>query len=154
MPQLVKGGKYIFGWAEVGPQGEVPIPSEAWSEYDLTASQPAFLIAGSRTSGGFSLVKPAMLQASPIDGVLARQPALAQFETPEGQALQDGARTYAWVTLQNGHVTIPVETLAHFGVKPGDHLLVIGGSGLGVSFIVRGPVVAEAKRHATIAVFS
>lgn len=154
MPQLVKGGKYVFGWAEVGPQGEVPIPPEAWTEYGLTASQPAFLMAGSRTSGGFSLVKPAMLQASAIGGVLDRQPALARFDIPEGEVVQDGTRTYTWVTLQDGQITVPVETLAHFGVKPSDRLLVIRGSGLGVSFIVRGPVVAEAKHYTTIEVFS
>jgi hypothetical protein len=154
MPQLVKGGKYVFGWAEVGPQGEVPIPPEAWTEYGLTASHPAFLVAGSRTSGGFSLVKPAMLQASPIGGVLARQPALAQFKIPEGQALQDETRTYAWVTIHAGRFTVPVETLAQFGVEPGDRLLVIRGSGLGVGFAVRGPLVAEARHHSSVEVFS
>jgi hypothetical protein len=154
MPQIVKGGKYVFGWAVVGPRGEVPVPPEAWTEYNLTASQPAFLMAGSRTSGGFSLVKPAMLQASPIGDVLERHPALARFDIPEGEAMQDGTRLYAWVTLQDGQITVPVETLAHFGVEPGGRLLVIRGSSLGVSFIVRGPVVAEAQRHPTVEVFT
>jgi len=29
MPQLVKGGKWVFGWVIVGFQGELTIPPEA-----------------------------------------------------------------------------------------------------------------------------
>ena len=35
MPQLAKGGKWVFGWVLVGPHGEVTIPPEAWDEYGL-----------------------------------------------------------------------------------------------------------------------
>ena len=35
MPQLVKGGKYIFGWSKVGKEGKIKIPPEAYEEYNL-----------------------------------------------------------------------------------------------------------------------
>lgn len=35
MPQLVKGGKYIFGWAVVQNDGRIKIPDEAFTEYDF-----------------------------------------------------------------------------------------------------------------------
>ena len=33
MPQLVKGGKYVFGWSVIGEDGGVVIPGEAVLEY-------------------------------------------------------------------------------------------------------------------------
>jgi len=33
MPQLVKGGKYIFGWSCVHPDGRIMSPPEAREEY-------------------------------------------------------------------------------------------------------------------------
>ena len=33
MPLLVKGGKYIFGIATVGPQGAFAVPPQAMQEY-------------------------------------------------------------------------------------------------------------------------
>ena len=53
MPQLVKGGKYIFGWAKIGNNGEIRIPPEAYHEYDLKKDKNSILFSGSKTSGGF-----------------------------------------------------------------------------------------------------
>jgi hypothetical protein len=33
MPQLVKGGKYVFGWSIVRENNMVKIPAEAFREY-------------------------------------------------------------------------------------------------------------------------
>ena len=33
MPQIIKGGKYLFGWSKVGVKGKIKIPLEAYEEY-------------------------------------------------------------------------------------------------------------------------
>jgi len=33
MPQLVKGGKYVFGWSIISEYGGILIPEEALHEY-------------------------------------------------------------------------------------------------------------------------
>ena len=35
MPRLVKGGKYVYGWSEVGSGGKVAVPDEALAEYNF-----------------------------------------------------------------------------------------------------------------------
>jgi len=38
MPQLVKGGKWVFGWTVVSSAGEVRIPPEAYAEYGFPSA--------------------------------------------------------------------------------------------------------------------
>ena len=35
MPRLVKGGKHVYGWSEVGTAGNIAVPDEALEEYSL-----------------------------------------------------------------------------------------------------------------------
>ena len=55
MPQLVKGGKWVYGWVIVGLQGELTIPPEAWHEYGFRTGDEVTFLPGSRRSGGFGL---------------------------------------------------------------------------------------------------
>ena len=43
MPQLNKGGKYVFGWSVIGADGTIHFPTMALSEYNLT-SEPEIII--------------------------------------------------------------------------------------------------------------
>jgi bifunctional DNA-binding transcriptional regulator/antitoxin component of YhaV-PrlF toxin-antitoxin module len=147
MPQLVKGGKYVFGWSKVGNKGKIVIPSEAFIEYNLIAGENVILISGSKTSGGFGLTKYESLKESKLSVLLA------EFRIPEGTAIKYEGRTYCWVTISAMSLTVPIETLAQFGIKPGDRLLAVRGSGLALGFIVRGPIVEEAKKHPEIEIY-
>ena len=66
MPQLVKGGKYVFGWSRVSSEGKVMIPPEAFSEYHFMAYNTGILIPGSKTSEGFGLTTLESLRNSPL----------------------------------------------------------------------------------------
>jgi len=52
MPQLVKGGKYVFGWSKVNDEGKIVIPSKAFIEYHFKAGEKIILLSGSKTWGG------------------------------------------------------------------------------------------------------
>jgi bifunctional DNA-binding transcriptional regulator/antitoxin component of YhaV-PrlF toxin-antitoxin module len=150
MPQLVKGGKHVFGWSKVGNEGKIVIPSEAFVEYRLMVGENVILMSGSKTSGGFGLTKRESLRESKLSMLLERCPELAEFRIPEGAAIEYEGRTYCWVTMCEMSITVPVETLARFGIGPRDSLLSVRGSGLALGFIVRGPIVEEAGRHPEI----
>jgi bifunctional DNA-binding transcriptional regulator/antitoxin component of YhaV-PrlF toxin-antitoxin module len=153
MPQLVKGGKYAFGWSRVGEQGRVVIPPEAVEEYHLKESEKLIVMPGSRTSGGFGLAPPESLSRSPLRAVLDDCSARGIFQKPAGEIIQRKGKAYCWVELRDGGVSIPPAALAKYGIRIGDRLLVIRGSGLAVGFAVRGPIVAEAEKHRELKVF-
>ena len=124
MPQLIKGGKWVFGWVIIGPQGELTIPREAWEEYGFQPGEEAVLLPGSRTSGGFGLSTPRLMAhaAAPLQTrILARN-----------QIGEDGQVVVASTVV---------------GVQPGDRLLVVRGSGRALGFVARGPIYDEAFRH-------
>ena len=146
MPQLVKGGKYAFGWSTVSLDGEIVIPPEAVIEYKLT-SDKVILISGSKTSGGFSITGLQALHASRLGVLLDKHPDLVNFELPEGKVVENGSRLFCWVGQQCGKIKVPTQTLERYGIKIGDRLLTIRGSHLGIGFAVKGPIIKEANRH-------
>jgi hypothetical protein len=153
MPQLVKGGKHVFGWSRVGSGGEIQIPPEALSEYGFQEGETLVLVPGSRTSGGFGLGSWESVQGSPLGGALSAGVTDGDPGLALGKAFEHGGKTYAWLALSNGGVAIPPETLARYGARVGDPLLVIRGSGLALGFAVRGPIVDEARSHPELGEF-
>jgi bifunctional DNA-binding transcriptional regulator/antitoxin component of YhaV-PrlF toxin-antitoxin module len=153
MPQLVKGGKHTFGWSRVGETGRIIIPPEAMEEYGLQESERLILVPGSRTSGGFGLASPEALARSPLGAVVELRPELTEFRALEGEVIEYQGKPYCWVRVRDGGVAVPPGTLERYGVRTGDELLVIRGSGLGLGFAVRGPIVEEAKGHPELEIF-
>jgi hypothetical protein len=129
MPQLVKGGKWVFGWVTVGQQGEFVIPPEAWDEYGFQLGEEAIFLPGSRTSGGFGLSTPRLLgqMAGPV-----QMRTLARSQIKE-----------------RGRIVAPPRV----GVQPGSRLLAVRGSGRALGFLARGPIYDEAKRHPELKTF-
>ena len=153
MPQLVKGGKHTYGWSRVGKTGRIVIPPEALDEYRLKESEKLILVAGSRTSGGFGLGSEQDVSRSRIPALVDVHARLGESRVLEGEVIEHEGKPYCWVELRNGAVTVPAGTLEKYGVKIGDMLLAIRGSGLAIGFAVRGPIVEEARRHRGLEIF-
>ena len=154
MPQIVKGGKYVFGWSIVGKNGEIKIPGEAVEEYNFKPKNKVFIITGSKTSGGFSIVKVDKLRKSPLSIVLEKYPELSNFELSKDDTISYRNRIYIWSEFSsNGSIILPIKTLKLFGIKPGDHVLSIRGSNLGLGIAIKGPIINEAKKHGEIKIF-
>ena len=126
MPRLAKGGKWVYGWVIVDPESGLPIPPAAWCKFGFQAGDEALLLAGSRTSGGFSVANAASLPAPLATRVLGR----ARFD-------------------REGWAALPAEA----PVRPGDRLLAVLGSGYALGFLARGPIYQLALSHAGIEVF-
>ena len=53
-----------------------------------------------------------------------------------------------WVVLDsNDCIILPLKTLKDYGVEPGDNLLSVRGSRVGIGFPVTGPIINEAMKH-------
>jgi len=127
VPQIVKGGKYVFGWSKVGTDGKIVIPPEAAEEYNLTTCTKVIVIPGSKSSGGFGLTTVERLQNTPLVGI-ANVFSQADVHIPEAKVVEINGRLCCWVELHDNSITIPEETLKNYGVNPGDLLLSVRGS--------------------------
>jgi hypothetical protein len=126
MPQLEKGGKWVFGWVVVRPGIKITIPPEAYREYDFQAGEEIVFTRGSRRSGGFGIGR--------VDKI---PPLLKKRVLAQGRM------------SNKGQVALPLEV----SVQVGDRLLAVRGSGLALGFLAQGPIYEEALKHHELAVF-
>lgn len=153
MPQLVKGGKHTFGWSIVSETGDIAIPPDAYAEYGFIEEETALVMSGSRKSGGLVLSRLETFMNSPISGVLSGHGELAGHQIPEGETVNIGPRFFCWVQIRDNRFSLPLGTLEKYGVTKGSALLTVRGSNLGLTFIVKGPIIKEAKRHPELETF-
>jgi hypothetical protein len=129
MPQLVKGGKWVFGWVRVGPNRELTIPQPAWDEYGFKVGDEVTFLPGSQRSGGIGLSHERLLAEMP-------------------EPLQTRALAQCHV-VEPGRVVAPPAV----DIWPGERLLAVRGSGRALGFVARGPIYEEALRHADLSFF-
>lgn len=147
MQQLVKGGKKTFGWSRVSETGRIIIPPDAADEYSLSMESYAYLLPGSRKSGGFGLSTLKLLENSRFAEVLSDHPELLHPESISGAGMKCYSGIFCVVPILNMSITIPLDVLNLFGIKKESMLLTVRGSRVALGFIVRGPIIEEAKRH-------
>lgn len=157
MPQLVKGGKYVFGISLIGEQFEIQIPLEAHYEYGLYDSKFVILIAGSNTSGGFSINPIPTIRVSKLSNVLKELEYNLEdkkFGVPEKSIVNFKNRIISWIEL-NGKATFHLNQslAAKLGIGIAEKLVVVRGSNLGPGFIARGPIYDEAMIHSELNIF-
>lgn len=140
MPQLAKGGKWVFGWSAVSGNGTIIIPPEAFNEYGFHDGEDVILMSGSKTSGGFAITTLSHLSKSKL-------PVPVQEISGAGTIRRGNRLFYHTKIDTGGTLKIPPSVLDGYGIKAEDRLLVVRGSGLGTGFIVRGPIVQEALNH-------
>lgn len=72
MPQMSKGGKYIFGWALIRENGQVIFPVPAVEEYKLHQEQYIYIVSGSKQTGGFCVMSEPLLSRSTLNHILKK----------------------------------------------------------------------------------
>ncbi|MFX1407559.1 MAG: hypothetical protein ACFFBW_11435 [Promethearchaeota archaeon] len=154
MPQLVKGGKYIFGWTIIKENGKIKIPEEAYFEYNFDKDKNGILISGRKTSGGFGLSSRGLMEKSPIGKLLESFAELTNHQLKEGEIVKIKEKKYSWITIfKDKSFIISESALKSFKIKINQKLLTGRGSGLALAFIVKGPIYEEAKKHPEIPTF-
>ena len=129
MPQLAKGGKWVFGWVLVGTDKQVVIPPAAFVEFGFQPGEAIIFTRGSRSSGGCGI---------------GRRKVISSNDVMPLRGFADG------VMGESGRVVLP-EAL---DVAPGERLLVVRGSRYALGLLKFGPIVEEAKKHLDLEVFT
>jgi hypothetical protein len=129
MPQLAKGGKWVFGWVIIGPHRDIRIPPAAYAEYGFRAGEPVVFLRGSRRSGGFSVGRCEKLEGC---------------QSPLRYCFIDQGKVGT-----GGQIEVPPAV----NVQSGDRLLVVRGSGLALGFLTQGPIYEEALHHSEVETF-
>lgn len=145
MPQMNKGGKFVFGKSLVREDGSLRLPPQAVREYDITAEGRLYLFTGSRSTGGFCVTRKGLLEPSALGGILRDLPKLRGYTAAEGTFLRYKGRAYAWLPVDaDGIVKLRMETLDFLGLSPGMELLSIRSSNIAFTMGAKGPLIARA----------
>ena len=157
MPQIVEGGKHVFGLSEVHENYRIKVPLEAFYEYRLHEAKVVVLISGSEKSGGFSIHTVEKLQHSRLSILLdtLRYNGKSDiFEVTECSINQYKNRIITWMSFDEvANFYLSEEMAKRLGLRVDDKLVVIRGGSSGPSFAARGPIHKVALNSIGLEVF-
>lgn len=145
MPQMTKGGKYIFGWSKIKEDGKLSFPTMAIKEYKLEKEKYIYIVSGSKQTGGFCVMSEVLLSDSKLNSILVRNKCLAERSLKEGELILYKGRMYGWLSLNGTNVNLPQSLMDFFGVNIGDKLLAIRSSNIAFTMGFRGSLIDKAN---------
>ena len=146
MPQMNKGGKFIFGKSLVQTNGEVRIPDQAISEYHITDEGKVYLFTGSKITGGFCVTRKGLLLPSKLGHILTDTESLLNYSAEPGQFIQYKGRSYCWTDISStGVLTLTPEMMRFLNIEPGMQLLSIRSSDIAFTMGAKGPLLEKAE---------
>ncbi len=148
MPQVTKGGKYIFGWSKIGDDLGIRFPQTAIDEYSMTSEGRVFLISGSKKTGGFIVSRKGLLYNSKIGNILRGMPSLCDYNTNEGEFVKYKGRLYCWCGITGaGKLMLKNGMMKTLGMKVGNKLLCIRGSNIAFCMGLKGELIERAMDY-------
>ncbi len=158
MPQIVKGGKWVYGWSVAGMDCRVPVPEEAREEYAFSPGEDVLVMSGSRSSKGFAVTTTELLSGTPfqrhfLECLDSYEQNMTPDEHPRAVFTRKGKVLSRVFLDERCCLHMWPALLEQYGVSPFDRLLVIRGSGIALGYIVKGPIVKEAEKHPEIRTF-
>ena len=147
MPQMNKGGKFIFGESVIRPDGRVRLPTQAVDEYHIASEGKVYLFTGSKITGGFCVTRQGLLLPSKLGHILTETPSLLRYEVPDGTFLPYKGRSYCWTAIsETGEITLTEEMMTFLRLKPEMRLLSIRSSDIAFTMGAKGPLLEKAAR--------
>lgn len=148
MPQMNKGGKFIFGKSIIRDKGLLQFPEQAIREYDITAEGKVYLFTGSKSTGGFCVTRKGLLAPSKLGHILADMPSLGEYLSEPGEFIRYKGRSYAWVEITPvGRIILTEESMAFLEIGIGMKLLSIRSSNIAFTMGAYGRLVEESMKH-------
>ena len=145
MPQMNKGGKFIFGQSLIRPDGSLRFPPQAAEEYRIASEGKVYLFTGSKTTGGFCVTRRGLILPSKLSHILTDMPALLNYEAPAGEFLPYKGRSYCWTDVSSsGEIRLTSETAEFLHLEPGMRLLCIRSSDIAFTIGAKGPLLEKA----------
>lgn len=148
MPQMNKGGKFIFGKSRIRPDGTVQIPPQAMEEYHIAEEGKVYLFTGSKITGGFCVTRKGLLHPSKLGHILDDTPALLDYSAGAGEFIKYKGRSYCWVEIsQEGQILLTEKMMDFLNVSPGMELLSIRSSDIAFTMGAKGPLLKKAENY-------
>lgn len=146
MPQMNRGGKYIYGISVVHLDGGVQFPTQAVQEYRIADEGKIYLFTGSKSTGGFCVTRQGLLLSSKLGHILTETPELLHYEAPMGTFLPYKGRFYCWTVIsESGEIRLTEEMMKFLYLKPQMQLLSIRSSDIAFTMGAKGPLWERAK---------
>ena len=148
MPQMNKGGKFIFGKSLIRDDLTIHLPTQVLTEYNTTAERKVYLFTGSKVTGGFCVTRKGLLEPSKLGHILTDNPALLNYQTAEGEFVKYKGRSYCWVNIsENGVIQLNQQILNFLNLKIGMELLSIRSSDIAFTMGATGPLLERANNY-------
>ncbi|MNW49455.1 hypothetical protein D3C74_268740 [compost metagenome] len=131
------------------------VPEETLEEYKIDKPSKVFIMSGSKTSKGFSILSNELLHKynSHILRVIKKDQTLYNQEVDE-YILRDKGRIFSWVFLDNdNYISLSPKQIKEFQIQPEGYLLSIRSSNVAFVNIEVGPIVERAKKATNIQIF-
>lgn len=148
MPQMSKGGKFVFGLSAIREDGTVQLPSQAADEYRIASEGKVYLFTGSKSTGGFCVTRRGLLEPSKLGHILEEVPDLREYASAPGRFLKYKGRSYCWIDIsEDGKIVLTKDMLTFLGIATGDALLCIRSSDISFTMGAKGPLVEKARAY-------
>ncbi|MBD5161064.1 MAG: hypothetical protein HDT14_03420 [Oscillibacter sp.] len=148
MPQMNKGGKFIFGKSVIRDDGTVHIPTQAIEEYGITSEKRVYLFTGSKITGGFCVTRKGLLEPSKLGHILAENADLQSYASQYGEFIKYKGRYYCWADISEaGQIVLTDEMMDFLSVEPGMQLLSIRSSDIAFTMGAKGPLLERARNY-------
>ena len=149
MPQMNRGGKFIFGRSLVREDGTVRLPDQAVREYAAASEGRVYLFTGSRSTGGFCVTRRGLLGPSRLGHILSDLPDLGAYRTEPGGFSRYKGRAYCWADISpEGRLVLTPGMLDLLRLEPGMELLSIRSSDIAFTMGAKGPLVERSEAYA------
>lgn len=150
MPQMNKGGKFIFGKSLIRTDGTLRIPPQAMEEYHIADEGKVYLFTGSKITGGFCVTRKGLLHPSKLGHILDDTPPLLDYSAGSGEFIKYKGRSYCWIEIsQEGQILLTKKMMDFLKVRPGMELLSIRSSDIAFTMGAKGPLL-EKQRTMTV----
>lgn len=148
MPQMNKGGKFIFGESMIRPDGRVQLLPQAADEYHIASEGAVCLFTGSKSTGGFCVTRRGLLLTSKLSHILTETPSLLHYEVPDGTFVPYKGRSYCWTAISaSGEITLTEKMMVFLHLKPEMLLLSIRSSDIAFTMGAKGPLLEKAAHY-------
>lgn len=155
MPQLGKGGKFVFGMSLIRKDYSIKIPPQAIKEYNIVSEGKVYLFSGSKSTGGFCVTKRNLLLPSQIGNILTENPQLNYYTLPQEEFVKYKGRYYCWTSISNdGLLKLTPQTAEFLKITVGLKLLCVRSSNIAFMLGAKGRLLEIAENYdGTIEVF-
>ena len=148
MPQMNKGGKFIFGKSIIRNDGTIQIPEQAIQEYSIASEGKVYLFTGSKSTGGFCVTRKGLLEPSKLGHILYDNPELKDYTASQGAFIKYKGRSYAWVEIsKDGKIVLTDEMISFLKLDIGMKLLSIRSSDIAFTMGAYGRLMDESMKH-------